>query len=79
MLIYGYKGDKCLKSDNCDDYTIKNLKSLYNYNPNLRATHEILRHVFHSFNPLNRFNNSLVNTYKVTDNYISSIELLEII
>ena len=31
MLIYGYKGDKCLKSDNCDDYTVKNLKSLYNY------------------------------------------------
>ena len=30
MLIYGYKGDKCLNSDNCDDYSIKNIMSLYN-------------------------------------------------
>ena len=77
MLIYGYKGDKCLKSDNCDDYTIKNLKSLYNYNPDLRATDEIIRHVFRSFHTLNRFNNSLVNTYEVNDSYIKSIEFVK--
>ena len=73
MLIYGYKGDKCLKSDNCDDYTVKNLKSLYKYNPDLRATDEIIRHVFRSFNTLNRFNNSLVSTYEVNSNYIENI------
>ena len=77
MLIYGYKGDKCLKSDNCNDYTFKNLKSLYNYNPNLRATDEIIRHVFRSFNTLNRFNNSLVSTYEVNNNYINSIEFVK--
>ena len=77
MLIYGYKGDKCLKSDNCDDYTVKNLKSLYNYNPDLRATDEIIRHVFRSFNTLNRFNNSLVSTYVVNNNYIKSIEFVK--
>ena len=77
MLIYGYKGDKCLKSDNCDDYTVKNLKSLYNYNPDLRVTDEIIRHVFRSFNTLNRFNNSLVNTYEVNDSYIKSIEFVK--
>ena len=77
MLIYGYKGDKCLKSDNCDDYTVKNLKSLYNYNPDLRATDEIIRHVFRSFNTLNRFNNSLVSTYEVNSNYIENIDFVK--
>lgn len=77
MLIYGYKGDKCLKSDNCDDYTVKNLKSLYNYNPDLRVTDEIIRHVFRSFNTLNRFNNSLVSTYEVNSNYINNIEFVK--
>lgn len=77
MLIYGYKGDKCLKSDNCDDYTVKNLKSLYKYNPDLRATDEIIRHVFRSFNTLNRFNNSLVSTYEVNSNYIENIDFVK--
>ena len=77
MLIYGYKGDKCLKSDNCNDYTVKNLKSLYNYNPDLRATDEIIRHVFRSFNTLNRFNNSLVSTYEVNSNYIENIDFVK--
>ena len=77
MLIYGYKGDKCLKSDNCNDYTVKNLKSLYNYNPDLRVTDEIIRHVFRSFNTLNRFNNSLVSTYEVNSNYINNIEFVK--
>lgn len=76
MLIYGYKGNKCLKSDNCDDYTTKNIMSLYNYNPNYIATNEIIRHVFRSFHTLSLFNNSLVNTYEVTENYISSIEFV---
>lgn len=35
MLIYGYKGNKCLKSDNCNDYTTKNLVTLRNYNEDL--------------------------------------------
>ena len=38
MLIYGYKGDKCLKSDNCNDYTSKNLIALKNYNIDLYKT-----------------------------------------
>ena len=35
MLIYGYKGDKCLKSDNFDDGSIKNLIAIKNYNIDL--------------------------------------------
>lgn len=77
MLIYGYKGDKDLKSDNCNDYTSKNIMSLYNYNPNYIATEEIIRHVFRSFNTLNRFNNSLVNIYEVNDSYIESIDFVK--
>ena len=83
MLIYGYKGDKCLKSDNCDDYTSKNLIAIKNYNEdlynniNLYGFRDVLRHLYHTYNTLGKFNNSLVNTYEVNNSYIKSIEFVK--
>lgn len=83
MLIYGYKGDKCLKSDNCDDYTGKNLIAIKNYNEdlynniNLYGFRDVLRHLYHTYNTLGKFNNSLVNTYEVNNSYIKSIEFVK--
>ena len=83
MLIYGYKGDKCLKSDNCDDYSNKNIMAVKNYNEdiynniNLYGVYTVLRHLYHSYNTLGKFNNSLVNTYEVNDSYMKSIEFVK--
>lgn len=83
MLIYGYKSDKCLKSDNCDDYSIKNIMAVKNYNEDLYNNinsygfRDVLRHLYHTYNTLGKFNNSLVNTYEVNDNYIKSIEFVK--
>lgn len=79
MLIYGYKGDKCLKSDNCNDYTNKNLIALKNYNIDLYNNYSwhyfdiLLRHIYHTYTTLCKFNNSLVSTYEVNSNYIENI------
>ena len=83
MLIYGYKGDKCLKSDNCDDYSIKNIMAVKNYNEylynniNSYGFRDVLRHLYHTYNTLGKFNNSLVNAYEVNNNYINSIEFVK--
>ena len=83
MLIYGYKGDKCLKSDNCNDYTSKNLIALKNYNIDLynnSSWHYIdilLKHVYHTYTTLCKFNNSLVSTYEVNSNYIENIDFVK--
>lgn len=65
MLIYKYKGDKCLKSNNLNDYSIKNCVALKNYNENLisKDAHleEVIRQVFNTYNTLCKFNNTLVN------------------
>lgn len=79
MLIYGYKGDKCLKSDNCDDRSMKNIVALKNYNEDLYNNYHwpyfdiLLRHVYHTYTTLCKFNNSLVSTYEVNSNYIENI------
>lgn len=80
MLIYGYKGKKCPKSTDCY-YCEKNIWALIYYNIDLfndsKVNTEIwLRHVYYSYNTLCKFNNSLVNTYEVNENYISSIEFI---
>lgn len=83
MLINGYKGNKCLKSDNCNDYSIKNIIAIKNYNIdiynniNSYGVYTVLRHVYHTYNTLSKFNNSLVNTYEVNDSYIKSIEFVK--
>ena len=83
MLIYGYKGDKCLKSDNCSDYTNKNLIALKNYNIDLYNNYSwhyfdiLLRHVYHTYTTLCKFNNSLVSTYEVNSNYIENIDFVK--
>ena len=74
MLIYGYKGKKCLVSTNENNHT--NLWALYHYFGevyNGYPTSMIAKHVYYSYSTLCKFNNSLVNTYKVTDNYLASI------
>lgn len=69
MLIYKYKGDKCLKSDNLNDYSIKNYIALKNYNENLisRNVHleEVIRQVFNTYSTLCKFNNTLVNVKEI--------------
>ena len=83
MLVYGYKGKKCLKSDNCNDYTTKNLIALRNYNENLYNNinsyggDNVLRHVYHTYNTLCKFNNSLVSTYEINSDYINNIEFVK--
>ena len=83
MLIYGYKGDKCLKSDNCDDYSTKNIMAVKNYNEDLYNNinsygfRDVLRHVYHTYTTLCKFNNSLVGTYEVDGNYISKIDFVK--
>lgn len=80
MLIYGYRGKKCPTSTNF--YTSqKNVRALYNYNQDLfnrcDSQELFLKHVYLSYSTLERFNSSLVNTYKVNDSYIKSIEFVK--
>lgn len=80
MLIYGYRGKKCPTSTNF--YTSqKNVIALYNYNQDLfnRCDNQelFLKHVYLSYSTLERFNSSLVNTYEINDNYITSIEFVK--
>ena len=80
MLIYGYRGKKCPTSTNF--YTSqKNVIALYNYNQDLfnKCGNQelLLKHVYLSYSTLERFNSSLVNTYEVNEDYISSLDFVK--
>ena len=79
MLIYGYRGKKCPVSTDINNHT--NLWALFRYNEDFFQDTNInnklwLKHVFNSYSTLERFNSSLVNTYEVNDNYITSIDFV---
>lgn len=81
MLIYGYKGKKCPKSTDCH-YCEKNIWALIYYNIELFNDNKVnteiwLRHVYHSYTTLCKFNNSLVSAYEVNDSYIANIEFVK--
>lgn len=82
MLIYGYKGKKCLINGSFW-YDNKNGWALYNYDYDLMRKYlnsndgtTLVRHVYNSYTTLCKFNNSLVSTYEVNNNYINSIEFV---
>ena len=78
MLIYGYRGKKCPVSTDINNHT--NLWALYHYfggNYTGYPTSMVARHIYCSYSTLCKFNNSLVNTYEVNDDYIMSIEFVK--
>ncbi len=83
MLIYGYVGKKALKTKDFWN-NLQTNRALYCYNYDLtkeNATYEkgnlLARHVYNSYTTLCKFNNSLVSTYEVNNNYIKSIEFVK--
>ena len=83
MLIYGYVGKKALKIKDFWN-NLQTNRALYCYNYDLtkaNATYEkgnlLARHVYNSYTTLCKFNNSLVSTYEVNNNYINSIEFVK--
>lgn len=83
MLIYGYVGKKALKTKDFWN-NLQTNRALYCYNYDLtkaNATYEkgnlLARHVYNSYTTLCKFNNSLVSTYEVNNNYINSIEFVK--
>ena len=83
MLVYGYKGKKCPTSTTYWG-SQKNLLALNNYNSDLfnrcsswEEQSKFLRHVHLSYSTLCKFNNVLVNTYYIDDNFISSINFVK--
>lgn len=79
MLIYGYRGKKCLVSQ--DSFNETNLWALYRYNNghlNYNDTNStMVRHVYCSYSTLCKFNNLLTNTYEVDENYIQNIDFVK--
>ncbi len=81
MLIYGYKGKKSLTSEDFwnNDATRIALFRYINL-PNFSLSYDDgnmwARHVYRTYTTLCKFNSSLVNTYEVTDTYISNIEFV---
>ena len=57
--------------------------ALRNYNENLYNNinsyggDNVLRHVYHTYNTLCKFNNSLVSTYEINSDYINNIEFVK--
>lgn len=83
MLIYGYVGKKALKTKDFWN-NLQTNRALYCYNYDLtkaNASYEkgnlLARHVYNSYTTLCKFNNSLVSTYEVNNNYINSIEFVK--
>ena len=83
MLIYGYVGKKALKTKDFWN-NLQTNRALYCYNYDLtkaNATYKkgnlLARHVYNSYTTLCKFNNSLVSTYEVNNNYINSIEFVK--
>lgn len=83
MLIYSYKGKKCPTSTTYWN-SQKNLIALNNYNTDLfhkcsswEEQAKFLRHVYLSYSTLCSFNNVLVDTYYIDDNFISSINFVK--
>lgn len=83
MLVYGYKGKKCPTSTTYWN-SQKNLLALNNYNSDLfnrcsswEEQAKFLRYVYLSYSTLCKFNNVLVDTYYIDDNFISSINFVK--
>lgn len=82
MLVYSYKGEKSLTSPSYQ-YSSKNYNALWNYNShffdinNYRVSEILAKHVYCSYFNLCQFNNTLVDTYEITEDFENKVSFVK--
>lgn len=83
MLVYSYKGKKALKNDYIwHDPQIISALCCYNYDLVSNYYNNvdgpvILKHVYRSYFTLCRFNNALVDTYAITEDFENKVSFVK--